>query len=198
MSEENMIVQSDDSTVNDPSTKAGENNDNVSQDVFQKRISKISSQKNEAISKAEALQERLDELEAKDNARLEEDRIKNGEMQTILNEQKQTINTLTNRLKGKDEFENTIRKQYLEKLPEEQRTFGEDLSTPKLMQFVDNQVQSIPVNAGKLGSDRQGVNPSGEFGGYSSPAEWASQDPDGYKASRNPIAGPAGIKIAYE
>jgi len=198
MSEENMIVQSDDSTINDPSTKAGENNDNVSQDVFQKRISKISSQKNEAISKAEALQERLNEWEAKDNARVEEDRIKNGEMQTILNEQKQTINTLTNRLKGKDEFENTIRNQYLEKLPEEQRTFGEDLSTPKLMQFVDNQVQSIPVNAGKLGSDRQGVNPSGEFGGYSSPAEWASQDPDSYKASRNPIAGPAGIKIAYE
>ena len=198
MSEENMIVQSDDSTLNDPSTKAGEKNDSISQEVFQKRLSKISSQKNEAIAKAESLEQRLNELEAKDSARVEEDRIKNGEMQTILNEQKQTINTLTNELKGKNEFEKTIRNQYLEKLPEEQRTFGEDLSTPKLMQFVDNQVQSIPVNAGKLGSDRPGVNPSGEFGGYSSPAEWASKDPDGYKASRNPINGPTGIKIAYE
>ena len=49
-----------------------------------------------------------------------------------------------------------------------------------------------------MNSQRQGVNPTGEYGGYNSAVEWATNDPEGYKASRNVVGGPNGIKIAYE
>tara|TARA_R100000353_G_scaffold139734_1_gene99505 strand:+ start:422 stop:628 length:207 start_codon:yes stop_codon:yes gene_type:complete len=54
----------------------------------------------------------------------------------------------------------------------------------KLQKFVDTEVQSVNPNAGKTNSQRQGVNPSGgEFGGYSSWAEFAMKDPKGAEAA---------------
>ena len=53
----------------------------------------------------------------------------------------------------------------------------------------------MAVNANKLDSSRAGTTAKGEFGGYSSAAEWAAKDPKGYQEARS-VTG-SGIKIAY-
>ena len=65
----------------------------------------------------------------------------------------------------------------MEKLPEGKREFGEGMDLSKLQKFVEAEVQAVNSNAGKTNSARQGVNPAGEFGGYSSMEEWSMKDP---------------------
>ena len=89
-------AQSEENAVNNPSTEAGENNDGmVSQSVFQSRLSKISSQKNEATARADEMSARVAELEAKESERVEADRMLKGEQDVIISELKLKNEALT-------------------------------------------------------------------------------------------------------
>ena len=52
-------------------------------------------------------------------------------------------------------------------------------------------IESVNANAGKTDSSRAGTTAKGEFGGYSSYAEWATKDPKSYEEV-NGIVGNAG------
>ena len=74
---------------------------------------------------------------------------------------------------------------------------------PKSEPYLNIPLNNIPsegadpnANANKTNSARQGVNPTGEFGGYGSPQEWAEKDPKGYQEANNTVTG-SGIKIGY-
>ena len=173
-------AQSNDNGVNNPSTEAGENNDGmVSQDVINSRISKISAQKNEAIAKADKMSVRLAELEAKDNERVEADRMLKGEQDVIISELKLKNEALSKVEAAFNTRDAQDREEYLERLSEEDKEFGEGMETSKLRKFSQgNRVQPTP-NAGKTDTSRQGVNPTADFGGHSSLEEFARQDPKG-------------------
>ena len=67
----------------------------IAQSVFQSRLSKISSQKNEATARADEMSARVAELEAKETERIEADRMLKGEQDVIISEQKLRIEALT-------------------------------------------------------------------------------------------------------
>ena len=56
-----------------------------------------------------------------------------------------------------------------------------------LQQFV--QEEQVVANAGKTDSSRAGVTAKGDFGGYSSYAEWAAKDPKGYEEANGIVGG---------
>lgn len=189
-------AQSEENAVNNPSTEAGENNDGmVSQSVFQSRLSKISSQKNEATARADEMSARVVELEAKETERIEADRMLKGEQDVIISEQKLRIEALTKIETAYNDRDSADRERYMERLTDADKEFGEGMETSKLRKFSEGRVQS--PNAGKTNSQRQGVTPNGgEFGGYSSMEEWASKDPISYTAqTQSPSS--RGIKLGY-
>ena len=188
MSEENTTAQSDENAVNNPSTEAGKNN--VEQSVPLTRFSEVN-------NKMKTQAEELSTLKAKEQDRLEQEKIKAGEFQTVINDQKQQIAELTKVQNQWNTYQKETKTSLMEKLPEDKKLFGENMDLVTLQKFVDAEVQSAPVGAGKMPTDRQGVNPTGEFGGYNSHQEWAEKDPNGYQQARNPLSG-GGIKIAYE
>ena len=154
-------AQSNENAVNNPSTEAGENNDGmVSQSVFQSRLSKISSQKNE------------------ETERIEADRMLKGEQDVIISEQKLRIEELAKVETAFKERDAADRERYMARLSDADKEFGEGMETSKLGKFSESRVQSS--NAGKTNSQRQGVTPNvGEFGGYGSWQEFAMKDPVG-------------------
>jgi predicted house-cleaning noncanonical NTP pyrophosphatase (MazG superfamily) len=191
MSEE-KTMQSDDNAVNNPSTKGSENND-VPYDRFQE----VNTQKNDWKAQAEKAKAKLAEIEAKNAKAREAKMVENEEYKALIAEKDATITKLTEVKTQWDTYQEETRASLMEKLPESKREFGEGMELVKLQKYVDAEVLSNPANAGKTNSARQGVNPTGEFGGYNSPQEWATNDPKGYEAARNPLKN-NGIKIAYE
>ena len=188
MSEETKTTQTEATQVNQPSTEAGKNN--VEQSVPLTRFSEVN-------NKMKAQAEELSTFKAKEAERLEQEKIKAGEFQTVINDQKKQIAELTKVQTEWNTFQKETKTSLMEKLPEDKKLFGENMDLVTLQKFVDAEVQSAPVGAGKMPTDRQGVNPTGEFGGYNSHEEWAEKDPAGYQQARNPLSG-GGIKIAYE
>ena len=65
---------------------------------------------------------------------------------------------------------------------------------PVLAKYIEQ--NQVYANAGKTDSSRAGTTAKGEFGGYSSHAEWATKDPKGYKEA-NMTPDSQGIKIGY-
>ena len=100
-----------------------------------------------------------------------------------------------NELKEKyDTLLENRKSQLLSKIPEDQRVFTKGMTNAVKAQYIE-QLQSN-VNAGKTDSSRAGTTAKGEFGGYSSHAEWATKDPKGYKEA-NMTPDSQGIKIGY-
>ena len=171
MSEEIKTAQSEENAVNNPNTEVSKNND-VPYDRFQE----VNTQKKDFASQLEEANAKLanyeKEQEEKRQKRLEQE----GEYKTLLTEKDAQIEKLTDVENQWNTYQETTRANLMEKLPEDKREFGEGMDLTKLQKFVETEVQS-PVNAGKTNSARQGVNPSGEFGGYSSWEEFATKDP---------------------
>ena len=98
----------------------------------------------------------------------------------LITELKQKLETATEKADHWTTYQEDRRATLTEKLPENRREFTEGMDLTKLEKFVDSEVQS--ANANKTNSARQGVNPSGEFGGFKSYEEWAMKDPAGCEA----------------
>jgi len=178
MSEE-TTAQSNDNAVNNPTTEGSKNND-VPYDRFQE----VNAQKNDWKSQAETAMSKLKEYEAEQAKAREAKMVQNEEYKTLLAEKDAEIAKLTEVSNQWNNYQEETRASLMEKLPEDKRQFGEGMDLTKLQKFVDTEVQSVNPNAGKTNSQRQGVNPSGgEFGGYSSWAEFAMKDPKGAEAA---------------
>jgi hypothetical protein len=177
MSEE-TTVQSDDNAVNNPTTEGSKNNANVPQSVMD-RISKLSGQKNDLSSQLEEANAKNAEfVKAQDDAR-QKKMVENEEFKTLLSEKDAQIEKLTQVSNQWNTYQEETRASLMEKLPEGKREFGEGMDLSKLQKFVETEVQSVNPNANKTNTARQGVNPTGEFGGFDSWQEFAMKDPKG-------------------
>ena len=189
MSEENTTAQSDENAVNNPSTEAVEKN--VEQSVPLSRFSEIN-------SKYKSANEQLEKYKLEEAKRTEAEKVAKGEFDAVLAEKDKIIQEQAPVVAHWKDYTTKRRANLIEKLPEEKKVFGEQMKDLDMLeQYVETEVQSAPVGAGKMPTDRQGVKPTGEYGGYNSPQEWAEKDPNGYQQARNPL-GAGGIKIAYE
>ena len=77
---------------------------------------------------------------------------------------------------------------------DEDKSIGDGLSDLNKLETYVNKV--VNVNAPSTSSARAATGKAGDFGGYSSYAEWASKDPKGYQEANNTVTG-SGIKIGY-
>ena len=190
MSEE-TTVQSDDNAVNNPTSEGSKTNE-----VPYDRFAEVNTQKNEWKAQAETANAKLAEFETKAAKAREAKMVENEEYKTLLAEKDAQISKLTEVSNQWNTYQEETRTSLMEKLPEDKREFGEGMDLSKLQKFVETEVQSVNPNANKTNSARQGVNPSGEFGGFSSHAEWADKDPSGYEQSNLTATG-KGIRIGY-
>ena len=174
MSEENKTVQSDENAVNNPNTEVSKNND-VPYDRFQE----VNTQKNDWKAQAEKANEKLAEIESKNAKAREAKMVENEEFKTLIAEKDATITKLTEVQNQWNTYQEETRTGLMDKLPENRREFADGMDLSKLQKFVESEVQSAPLGAGKTSSQRQGVNPTGEFGGYDSWQEFAMKDPSG-------------------
>tara|TARA_R110002020_G_scaffold373150_2_gene584602 strand:+ start:387 stop:974 length:588 start_codon:yes stop_codon:yes gene_type:complete len=192
MSEENQTVQSNDNAVNNPTSEGSKTNE-----VPYDRFAEVNTQKNEWKAQAETANAKLAEFETKAAKAREAKMVENDEYKTLLAEKDAEISKLTDVSNQWNTYQEETRTSLMEKLPEGKREFGEGMDLTKLQKFVETEVQSVNPNAGKTNSQRQGVTPNGgDFGGYSSMAEWASKDPISYTAhTQSPNS--RGIKLGY-
>ena len=190
MSEE-TTVQSNENAVNNPTSEGSKTNE-----VPYDRFAEVNTQKNEWKAQAETANAKLAEFETKAAKAREAKMVENDEYKTLLAEKDAQISKLTEVSNQWNTYQEETRTSLMEKLPEDKREFGEGMDLSKLQKFVETEVQSVNPNANKTNSARQGVNPSGEFGGFSSHAEWADKDPSGYEQSNLTATG-KGIRIGY-
>ena len=73
------------------------------------------------------------------------------------------------------------------------KSIAEDLSLRKLEKYVS---KVTTTNAPSTSQARASSGKVGDYGGYSSYAEWANKDPKGYEKANNSI-GSGNIKIGY-
>ena len=189
MSEENTNQVEGNNETN-PSTDASKNND-----IPYSRFQEVNSAKKELQNQVAKMQEQLNTIDASNKAKREERMKKNEEYTTLLTEKDAEIEKLSAYKTQWNDYEASRRDALQSKLPENKQKFASTMNLTDLEEFVE--IESANLNKGTgMDSSRQGANPSGEFGGYSSPAEWASKDPQGYAKSRNDLSN-RGIKIAY-
>ena len=148
----------------------------------------------EVISQRNEVQKQLSEYQAKEKAKDEKLLQDKGEFTTLLAQRDATIEDLGKKVEGLSGDLNSYRDGLVNQVPEERRYVTEGMSIPNLQKYVSD--EQTTANAGKTDSSRAGTTAKGDFGGYSSHAEWATKDPKGYKEA-NMTPDSQGIKIGY-
>ncbi len=192
MSEENT-TQTQANEVKQPSTEASSNN--VSDGIPKTRFDEVNNQKNDYKSQVSNLQAQLDKVTANQEATRKAELEKQGEYKTLLEESNAKLEKAQVDVKAWGEYKTNKRNTLMEQLTEDNdKSIAESLPLEKLELYVSkvNKTNSLPTNTNRATSNQ----PVGDMGGYSSYAEWASKDPDGYQKENNSIAG-SGIKIGY-
>ena len=187
--EKTNTPQAEENSVPNPSTQAEDKND-----VPYTRFQEENGQKNQFKSENEGLKAELAKVKVAQEDARQDALKKNSEIETLYNETDAMNKKLTEQNEVFKKREQEDRERMIEKVPEEQRVFTEGMSNSVLAQYIEQNQTS--ANAGKTDSSRAGTTAKGDFGGYSSYAEWAQQDPTGYTKSNNTIQG-SDIKIGY-
>ena len=181
MSEETKVTQAEANSETNPSTQASEKNDNVPYS----RFSEVVSERNTMKDEMKKLQNQLSSIDADRKVAREEKLKKNEEYETLVSEKNTEIEKLTGTANKWTEYEATRREVLTGKLPENRQKFASSMKLTELEEFVE--LESSGKSAGKTDSSRAGVTPTGDFGGYSSYAEWAAKDPKGYEESNGQV-----------
>ena len=192
--EENKTTQTEAAQVNPPSTEASKNN--VSEgNIPQSRFNEVNTQKNEYKTQVSELQSQLDKVNADQEAARNKELEKQGEFKKLLDEANAKLEKSSAVVKEYEEYKTNKRNSLMESLTEDNdKSIAESLPLDKLELYVSkvNKTSSLPTNTNRAANNK----PAGDFGGYSSYAEWATKDPEGYQKENNSLAG-SGIKIGY-
>ena len=190
MTDENVNTpQAEENSVTNPSTQAAEK-----QDVPYGRFQEKNAQWKERGDMLEKKDARIAELEAKQEEARQKALKDAGDIETLLKE------TQSENAKYKDQIgvykanEEQERADMMKQVAEDDVEFTSGMNNATLRKFI-NKTQSN-INAGKTDSSRAGTTAKGDFGGYSSHAEWATKDPKGYQKN-NMTTDAQGIKLGY-
>ena len=156
-----------------PSTQA-----DVKNDVPYDRFQEVNGQKNQFKSENEGLKAELAKVKAAQEEARQETLKRNSEFETLYNETDATAKKLAEQNKALQSDLGAFRTGLVEQLPEERRVYTEGMNMATLQKFVSD--EQTTTNAGKTDSSRAGTTAKGDFGGYSTTAEWAQKDPSGF------------------
>ena len=190
---ENNTTQTEATQVNQPSTEASKNN--VSDGIPKNRFDEVNTQKNEYKSQVSELQAQLDKVNANQEATRKAELEKQGEYKTLLGEANAKLEKAQADVKAWSDYKTNKRTTLMEQITDDSdKAIAESLPLEKLELYVSkvNKASSLPTNTSRAANQQ----PQGDFGGYSSFAEWATKDPEGYQKENNSITG-TGIKIGY-
>ena len=190
MSEENKIeTQTPEAPqANNPSTQA--DTKNVPYDRFQE----VNAAKNDAMNQIGKLQAQIDKMNSDNKSKAEAKMVEDGKLKEALDIVSKERDSFKTQADQWNTYQTDKRESLMSKLTnDEDKSIAEDLSLTKLETYVNKVVN---VNAPSTSSARATTGKAGEFGGYSSYAEWASNDPKGYEEANLSIKG-SNIKIGY-
>ena len=176
--------QAEENSETNPSTQA-----DVKNDVPYDRFQEVNGQKNQFKSENESLKAELAKQKAQQEDARQEALKKNSEFETLYNETDALNKKQAEQIKAYEAKELEESERLDAKIPEDQRVFTVGMTNAVKAQYIE-QLQS-GANAGKTDPSRAGTTAKGDFGGYSSYAEWATKDPKGYEEV-NGIVGNAG------
>ena len=182
--EQSVTPQAEENSETNPNTQVADKND-----VPYTRFQEVNGLKNQFKSENEGLKAELEKVKAAQEDARQEALKKNSEFETLYNEADTTAKKLTEQNKALQSDLGSFRQGLVEQLPEERRVYTENMNMATLQKFVQD--EQVTANAGKTDSSRAGVTAKGDFGGYSSYAEWATKDPKSYEEV-NGIVGNAG------
>ena len=190
MSDEKVETQTtEEPQVKNPSTEATEKN--VPYDRFQE----VNQAKNDMAGQVGKLQAQIDKMNSDNKSKAEAKLVEDGKLKEALD----LMTKERDSFKGQSEQWNTYqtdkRESLMSKLTDDDdKSIAEGLSDLNKLETYVNKVTN--VNAPSTSSARATSGKAGDMGGYSSFAEWASKDPEGYTKANNTIQG-SGIKICY-
>ena len=191
---ENNTTQTEANQVKQPSTEASQNN--VSDGIPKSRFDEVNNKYKDMTTQNQELQAQLDKIKADQEASRQKQLEKQGEYKTLLEEANLKLEKAQVDVKAWSEYKTNKRNTLMEQLTDDSdKTIAEGLSLEKLELYVGKvtKANSLPTNTSRAASQQ----PQGDFGGYSSYAEWASKDPKGYEQANGQV-NLGGIPIGVE
>ena len=174
MADENVNTpQAEENSVPNPSTQAAEK-----QDVPYGRFQEKNAQWKERGEQLDKVNAENAELKAKQEEARQKALKDAGDIETLLKESQSDNAKMKEQIGVFKANEEQERADMMKQVPEDDVEFTSGMNNATLRKFI-NKTQSN-VNAGKTDSSRAGTTAKGEFGGYSTTAEWAQKDPAGF------------------
>ena len=191
MSEEKTIETqtTEDQQVKNPSTEAGEKN------VPYERFQEVNQAKNDMASQVGKLQAQIDKMNSDNKSKAEAKLVEDGKLKEALDLMTKERDSFKGQADSWNTYQTDKRESLMGKLTtDEDKSIAEGLSDLNKLETYVNKVTN--VSAPSTSTARATSGKVGEMGGYSSYAEWASKDPEGYKKANQTPQG-QGIKIGY-
>ena len=182
MSEQIENTPVENNNVKNDSTQA-EKNENM---IPQHRLSEMAAQKNQLKEQNAELMAKLQKIEESQEAARKKELEKQGEYKTILDEQEKKMAKLQADSDAWNTYKTNKRASIMETITnDDDKAIAEGLSLNKLEMFA-NRVTQTPKSV-NTPNQRPANTPTGEYGGYSSYAEWAMKDPKGYEQANGSV-----------
>ena len=192
MSEQNETTPIvDDNNAKNDSTKA-ETNDQ--QGIPKARLDEVVAQKHKAVDEANSYKSQLEELQEKQENARKKDLEKQGEYKTLLDEANAKIEKLSGVAEEYNTYKTNKRASLMESITnDEDKSIAEDLSLDKLEKFANRVTQTNTVGTPNQ-RPANSTKGTGDYGGYSSWAEYAQKDPKGASEAMNKLDYNYGMK----
>jgi len=181
----------DNNSVSNDSTKA-ETNDQ--QGIPKARLDEVVAQKHKAVDEANSYKSQLEELQEKQENARKKDLEKQGEYKTLLDEANAKIEKLSGVAEEYNTYKTNKRASLMESITnDEDKSIAEDLSLDKLEKFANRVTQTNTVGTPNQ-RPANSTKGTGDYGGYSSWAEYAQKDPKGASEAMNKLDNNYGMK----
>ena len=190
MSEEKQQTQTpEEPQANNPSTQADIKN--VPYDRFQE----VNQAKNDLAGQVGKLQAQIDKMISTQKQQQEAKMVEDGKLKEALDIVTKERDSFKGQAEQWNVYQTDKRESLMSKLTnDDDKSIAEGLSDLNKLETYVNKV--VNVSAPSTSTARATTGKAGEMGGYSSYAEWATNDPKGYEEANNSIKG-SNIKIGY-
>tara|TARA_R100000655_G_scaffold4394_8_gene14122 strand:- start:4077 stop:4658 length:582 start_codon:yes stop_codon:yes gene_type:complete len=183
MSEQNTDTPiADNNSVTNDSTKADTNDNNIPK----ARLDEVVAQRHKVAEERDSLRAELDKIKANQESQRKQELEKQGEYKTLLEEQGKELEKYKADSNAWNDYKTNKRASLMENITnDDDKLIAEDLSLAKLEKFVGRVTQTNAVGTPNQ-RPANSTKGTGQYGGYSSWAEYAQKDPQGAeKAMKN-------------
>ena len=192
MSEENKVESQ---TTVETNSETNNRTEPVEKNVPYDRFQEVVQSKNDMATQLGKLQAQIDKMNADNKTKQEAKMVEDGKLKEALDIITKERDTFKGQADQWNQYQSDKRETLMSKLTnDEDKSIAEGLTDLNKLETYVNKV--VTINAPSTSQARATTAKAGDMGGYSSYAEWAEKDPEGYKKANNSIAG-SGIKIAY-